>query len=68
MYAELVPFTPLAKMRLKHMNRERILAMIPLTREGADLIALEPDGPIAEKAALDAVREASKLAKGLNDA
>jgi hypothetical protein len=66
MYAELVPTTVTAQRRLKQMNRQRILGMVPLSPEGAALIESDPQGKEAEHAALVALREASKLAKGID--
>lgn len=67
MYAELVPFTDAARNRMALMNRKRILGMIPLTNDGAILIERDPQGDVAERAALDALTVASKMANGLNE-
>ena len=66
MYAELVPISRKATDAFRHMNRKRVLGMVPLTPEGAEAIGLEPNGRLAEKVALDALREASKLVQGID--
>lgn len=57
-YADLLPVSPDAQRLCKSMNRERVLGMVPLTPGGAELIASDPGGPVAERAARDALQAA----------
>lgn len=65
LYAELRPASRKAHRRMKRMNRERILGMVPLTQTGAGIITAHPQGPEAEQAALRALVQASRLARDL---
>jgi len=66
MYAELRPSSDRTRERLRRMGRERILGMVPLQSDAVRDILAHRDGQLAEMAATDALREASKLARQVN--
>lgn len=67
-YAELWPITAANQEKLRRINRQRILATVPLTAHAAAVIKNDPDGELAEQVGLRAVAEAARLAKTVNDA
>lgn len=64
-YAELRPKSRLAFTAMRAKNRERILGMAPLMPAAAREIEADPEGELAEITALDALRQASALAREL---
>jgi hypothetical protein len=67
MYAELRPNTDHTRAVFRRLNRDRILGQVPLTMRAGLEIQADPDGRLAEKVGLAALREASKLAKQVDD-
>lgn len=63
MYAVLRPNTPKTRKRLRDMNREKLLGIVPLIQGAADAIARDPNGKLAEEVATVAIKVTLPLAK-----
>lgn len=63
MYAELLPISPLAMLRMRRAGHAKILAVSPLTQEAAADIAAEPDGRLAELVGTQTLALASRKAR-----
>lgn len=62
-YAELTPVSAHAHAIVSAKGRKRVLGMVPLTPAGAEAMAAEPGGPMAERASQIALAEAVRLVR-----
>lgn len=61
MYAVCKPRNAHARAVCEFKNRDKVIGMVPLTPEGAAEIEADLSGPLAEKAAKDALAAVAKL-------